>query len=167
MGSSVLQKSDHALQQTLVNAPSEYDRVQDKLAELGLEMYPSYYWQAIEYFVNNPEYAKRWLRSAYVIKRQVLTEKIGPWPGYGWQYCVVYYARLMPCLVVISFIYYLRIVLSFYILKTLCYLYIMIYVSLSNVQRSVPKLFSYEYDLCFINQLLIASNVNSGKSTNR
>ena len=26
-----------------VNAPSEYERVQDKLAELGLEMYPSYY----------------------------------------------------------------------------------------------------------------------------
>ena len=59
-----------------VNAPSEYDRVQHKLAELGLEMYPSYYWQAIEYFVNNPEYAKRWLRAPDVIKRQVMMEKI-------------------------------------------------------------------------------------------
>ena len=65
-----------------VNQPSDNDRVQDKLDELGLEMYPSYYWQAIEYFVNNPEYAKRWLRSPDVIKRQVLIEKIGPWPGY-------------------------------------------------------------------------------------
>ena len=46
-----------------VNEPSYNDRVQDKLAELGLKMYPSYYWQAIEYFVTNLEYVKKWLRS--------------------------------------------------------------------------------------------------------
>ena len=63
-----------------VTEPSDLERVQDQLSELGLDMYPSYSLAALDFFYNNVGYCKLWLRMSNLFKIHFLTERVGPWP---------------------------------------------------------------------------------------